>query len=89
MPPEEDEDSTEEDLRVVPHNRELLLDWERHINVKYAGTSISVLYLYKYLVKGNRKIKAIFQDITENISKNDEIKLYIRGMFPRRLAYSF
>ena len=84
MPPEENEDSTEEDLRVVPHNRELLLDWEEHMNVEYA----SVLYLYKYLFKGNRKIKAIFEDITENISKNDELKLYIRGMFPRRLSYN-
>ena len=75
MPPEKDEDSTEEDFKVVPNNRnKLLLDWEKHIN--YAGT---MLYLYKYLVKGDRKIKAI----TENISKNDDIKLYIRGMFPR------
>ena len=48
----------------------------------------SMLYLYKYLFKDDRKIKAFFQDITENISKNDEIKLYIRGMFPRRLPYS-
>jgi hypothetical protein len=81
MPPE---DSTEEDCRV----RELLLDWEKHINAEYAGTSNSMLYLYKYLFKGDRKIKAFFQDITENISKNDEKKLYIRGMFPRRLPYS-
>jgi hypothetical protein len=69
MPPEEDEDSTEEDFRLVPHNRELLLDWVRKINIEYAGTSKSVIYLYKYLIKGNRKIKAIFQDITDNISK--------------------
>ena len=88
MPLLENENCTEEDFRVVPHNRELLLDWEAHINEEYAGTSNSVLYLYKYLFKGNRKIKAIFQDITENISKNDEIKLYIRGMFPRRLPYN-
>ena len=72
---------TERDFNVVPHNRELLLDWEGHINVEYAGTSYTVLYLYKYLFKGNRKVKAIFQDITENISKNDESKLYIRGKF--------
>ena len=88
MPPEEDEDSTEEDFRVVPHNRELLLDWEGHINVKYTGTNNSVLYLYKYLFKGNRKTKAIFQYITDNVLKNDEIHLYIRGMFPRRFPYN-
>ena len=88
MPPKEDENSTQKDFRVVPHNKELLLDWEGHINMEYAGTSNSVLYLYKYLFKGNRKVNAIFQEITDNISKNDEIKLYIRGMFPRRLPYS-
>ena len=60
---------TERDFNVVPHNRDLLLDWEGHINVDYAGTSNTVLYLCKYLFKGNRKVKAIFKDITENISK--------------------
>lgn len=72
---------SDRDFKVVPHNRELLIDWEGHINVEYAGTSYTVLYLYKYLFKGNRKVKATFCDITENISKNDEIKLYIRGRF--------
>ena len=43
------------DLKVVPHNREVLLDWDGHINVEYAGTSYTVLYLYKYLFKGNKK----------------------------------
>ena len=33
---------TERDFKVVPHNRELLLDWEGHINVEYAGTSYTV-----------------------------------------------
>ena len=37
--------------------------------------------LYKYLFKVNCKVKAKFHDITENISKSDEIKLYIRGRF--------
>ena len=49
--------------------------------MEYAGTSYTVLYLYTYLFKGNRKGKAKFQDIMENISKNDEIKLNIRGRF--------
>jgi hypothetical protein len=44
-----------DDLKVVPHNREVLLDWDGHINVEYAGTSYTVLYLYKYLFKGNKK----------------------------------
>ena len=42
----------ERDFKVVPHNREILLDWDGHINIEYAGTTFTVLYLYKYLFKG-------------------------------------
>ena len=42
-----------DDLKVVPHNREILLDWDGNIIFEYAGTSYTFLYLYKYLVKGN------------------------------------
>jgi hypothetical protein len=29
----------EQDLKVVPHNREVLLDWGGHCNVEYAGST--------------------------------------------------
>jgi len=70
---------TERDFFVVSHNKQLLLEWEGHINVEYAGSSYSVLYLYKYLYKGNKKVKANFIDNTEGIQKDDEINLYLRG----------
>jgi hypothetical protein len=75
---------TERDLKVVPHNREILLDWNGHINVEYAGTTYTVLYLYKYLFKGNKKEKAkIMQqeenpNLTEEEEKN-EILMYLKG----------
>ena len=68
------------DLKVVPHNRELLLDWDGHMNVEFAGSTYTVLYLYKYLFKGNKKIKA--QILALNLSEDqlaNEIFMYIRG----------
>jgi len=69
-----------EDLKVVPHNREVLLDWDGHINVEYAGTSYTVLYLYKYLFKGNKKLKAFLQELDES-QKKDEHFMYLRGRY--------
>jgi len=73
---------SQRDLKVVPHNRELLLDWNGHINVEYAGTTYTVLYLYKYLFKGNKKEKTRIQalKITEEEEK-DEILMYLKGRF--------
>jgi hypothetical protein len=69
-----------DDLKVVPHNREVLLDWDGHINVEYAGTSYTVLYLYKYLFKGNKKVKATFEDVDDS-NKKDEHFMYMRGRY--------
>jgi hypothetical protein len=64
----------------VPHNRDVLLDWRGHANVEYAGSCYSVLYLFKYLHKGNKKVKVNLDVInTDGIDKGDEIGLYLRG----------
>jgi hypothetical protein len=39
-------------LKVVPHNKEILLDWKGHINVEFCGKTHAVMYLYNYLFKG-------------------------------------
>ena len=39
-----------QDLKVVPHNRDLLLDWNGHINVEYAGTTYTVLRYGKLII---------------------------------------
>ena len=59
------------DFMVVPNNRDLLLDWEGHINVEYAGSTFSVLYLYKYLFKGNKKVKARIEE-TAQLSEEEK-----------------
>ena len=67
-----------EDLRVVPHNRELLIDCDCHINVEFCGTCYTVLYLYSYLFKGNKKIKFELNN-TADIHEDDEINIHLRG----------
>jgi hypothetical protein len=60
----------------------LLLDHDGHINCEYAGSTYTVMYLYKYLFKGNKKVQCTIhrRDGSEDvIRKDDEINLYIRG----------
>ena len=66
------------DLRVVPHNREILLDWQGHANVEFCADSYAVLYLYKYLFKGNRKVTMQLDNVGD-VHKKDEILLFQRG----------
>ena len=66
------------DLRVVPHNREILLDWQGHANVEFCADSYAVLYLYKYLFKGNRKVTMQLDNV-DDVHNKDEILLFQRG----------
>ena len=66
------------DLKVVPHNKTILLDWGGHANVEYAGGSKCILYLYKYLFKGSKKSSL---DLRHEGMAEDEISLYLRGRF--------
>ena len=44
------------DAMVVAHNIHMLYDWAGHINVEFAASAKSVMYLYDYLFKGNMLI---------------------------------
>ncbi len=50
------------------------------INVEHAGTSYTVLYLYKYLFKGNKKVKATFEKVDYS-NKKDENFMYMRAKY--------
>jgi hypothetical protein len=69
---------TQRDLLVVPHNRDILMDWDGHVNLEVACSSFCVLYLYKYLYKGNTKITVHLEN-TSDLNPLDEINHYIRG----------
>ena len=42
----------EEDLKIVPHNIDILEDWQGHANVEWCGSAYTPVYLYKYIYKG-------------------------------------
>ena len=67
-------------LQVVPHNRALLKQWNGHANVEFAGSTYTVIYLYKYLFKGSKKVKLRLTN-ADDIKDNDEIRLYVRGRY--------
>jgi len=68
----------EEDLKVVPYNNEILLDWSGHANVEWCGSTYTCVYLYKYLFKGSKKEKFRLKN-ADDIDDRDEINLYLRG----------
>ena len=65
---------------VVPHNKYLLKDWNGRANVEFAGSVYTVIYLYKYLFKGSKKVKLQLTN-ADDVNNNNEIKLYIRGRY--------
>ena len=81
-----------EDLFVVPHNRQLFMDWGcGHSNVEFSGQMFTILYLYKYLFKGPSKITVALTETGNDpirrpileLHKQDEVNRYLRG---RRLC---
>ena len=51
------DDPSPNDLRVVSHNKDILMDWDGHCNLEYVGISSVIKYLHKYLFKGAKKQK--------------------------------
>ena len=68
----------EKDLMVVPHEKYLLIDWNGHACVDFAMNTFCVLYLYKYLFKGSKKVRMQLKN-AKDVGDKDEINLYIRG----------
>jgi len=68
---------TDNDLKVVPHNPECLLDWDAHLNVEFSGTVNHILYMFKYLYKGTKKEG--FNIESRNNEQENEISLFLKG----------
>jgi hypothetical protein len=69
---------TPADQRIIPHTRDILLDWDGHANSEFAASSYCVFYLYKYLYKGNRKVQLALKN-TADLHDSDEINIFLRG----------
>ena len=60
------------DLNIVPYNPLICLDWGGHANLEFTELSYSINYLYKYIFKGNTKIR------TEITEKKNEITCFLK-----------
>jgi hypothetical protein len=68
-----------DDLRVVPYNLQMMMDWDSDINVKYSGSGHCVQYLYKDCFKGPTKREQIEMNLEQIQDSEDEIKFFIYG----------
>ncbi|XP_077221657.1 uncharacterized protein LOC143855411 isoform X2 [Tasmannia lanceolata] len=74
---------------VVPHNVDLIVKYQSHINVEWCNRSRAIKYLFKYINKGPDKTTMIVEeDISRNpgnhnreIQRIDEIKSYLDGHY--------
>ncbi len=74
------------DLKIVPYNLAMMIDWDSHLNAEYSGSVYCALYLYKYCCKGASKREQIaFESEKERDSLN-EIKLYMYGRIMRSMS---
>ena len=67
------------DLKIVPYNLHMMMDWDSHINVEYSGSAYCALYLYKYCYKGAARKEQIDLSFKEQLDSLDEIKQFIYG----------
>jgi hypothetical protein len=63
------------DLRAVPYNLQMMMDWDSHIIVEYSGSAFCALYLYKYCFKGPKQRERIEMNSEQQHDSHDEIKL--------------
>ena len=47
------------DLKIVPYNLQMILDWGSHLNIEYSGSAYCALYMYKYCYKGAAKKECV------------------------------
>ena len=67
---------------LVSTNIPILLDWGGHINVKYSGTALHIVYTYDYLYKGNEKTAfKITMDVEQQpqAQPQNEIEKFLKG----------
>ncbi len=68
-----------DDLRVVPYNLQMMMNWDSYLNVEYSGSENCVQYLNKYLFKGPAQRERIEMYSEQQRDSHDEIKLFIYG----------
>ncbi len=67
------------DLKIVPYNLQMIMDWDSHLNIEYSGSAYCALYMYKYCYKGAAKKERVDLGSEKEHDSLDEIKLFIYG----------
>jgi hypothetical protein len=67
------------DLKIVPYNLQMIMDWDSHINVEHSGSAYCALYLYKYCYNGAARKERIDLGSEQEHDYLDEIKLFLYG----------
>ncbi len=62
-------------MKIVPYNMQMMMDWDSHINVEYSGSAYCALNLYKYCYKGAARKERIDFSFEQEHDSLDEIKL--------------
>ncbi len=62
-----------DDLRVVPYNLQMMMDWYSHINIEYNGSAYCALYLYKYCFKGPKQRECIEMNSEQEHDSHNKI----------------
>jgi hypothetical protein len=61
------------DLKIVPYNLQMIMDWKSHLNVEYSGSTYCALYIYKYWYKGAARKERIDLGLEKEQDSLDEI----------------
>jgi hypothetical protein len=64
------------DLKIVPYDLLMIMDWDSHINHEYCGSAYCALHLYKYCYKGAARKEHIDLGSEQEHDSLDEIKLF-------------
>ena len=74
---------------IAPHNIDLLVKFQAHINVKWYNCSRSIKYLFKYITKGPNRATLILEENLhidastrmQNMTGTDEVKEYLNWRY--------
>lgn len=65
----------------IPHNVDLVVKYQVHVNVEICNRARSVKYLFKYIKKGHDRITVVIEDNNSDnqifVREVDEVKTYI------------